>query len=195
MTRLAFAVLVAGLAFAAAPACAQDQPTPLPPSAVPDAPIPVPVPVPETLKPPQRVPDTPPLPPGPDDGRYTFHRVPDGFVRLDSRTGQVSTCGNAGGGWSCQAAADERAALESEIARLQGDNSSLKKELLARGLGLPDGVKADPPVAKAPEAMPDPSAKTPSDAQIDNAMAVIERVWRRMVDMMANMQREMQRKN
>ena len=32
---------------------------------------------------------------------------------------------------------DERSALETEIARLQGENATLKKELLARGLPLP----------------------------------------------------------
>ena len=31
------------------------------------------------------------------------------------------------------------------IGRLQGDNAALKKELLARGLPLPSGVKAEPP--------------------------------------------------
>ena len=79
-------------------------------------------------------------PPGADDGRYTFHRIGDGFVRLDSRTGQVAQCGWAATGWSCKAVPDERAALESEIARLQRDNAALKKSLLSRGLELPGGV-------------------------------------------------------
>ena len=70
----------------------------------------------------------------PDDGRYTFHRVGDGFVRLDSRTGQVSQCGWSAGTWSCKTVPDERTALESEIARLQNENAALKKSLLSRGL-------------------------------------------------------------
>ena len=72
--------------------------------------------------------------PAADDGRYTFHRVDDSFVRLDGRTGQVSVCGREATGWACQAVPDERAALEETIGRLQGDNAALKKELLARGL-------------------------------------------------------------
>src|ERR1700742_4099190 len=79
-------------------------------------------------------------PPDGDDGRYSFHRVEDGYLRLDGRTGQVSVCATRGSGAACQAAADERTALESEIARLQGENAALKKELIARNLPLPGGA-------------------------------------------------------
>src|SRR5215813_8003401 len=58
----------------------------------------------------------------------------DGVLRLDTRTGQVSQCSRSDIGWACKVVPDERSALETEIARLQGENTSLKKELLARGL-------------------------------------------------------------
>src|SRR5476649_1349850 len=106
-------------------------------------------------------------PPSPDDSRYSFHRMGDGFVRLDSRTGQLAQCGWAATGWSCKMVPDERAALESEIGRLQRDNAELKKSLLSRGLELPSGVVAEaPPVP--PANVPDTSAKEPkmpSDAE------------------------------
>ena len=88
-----------------------------------------------------------PAPEG-DDSRYTFHRVEDGYLRLDGRTGQVSMCARRPVGWACQAVPDERAALEAEIARLQGENAALKKELIARNLPLPGAVKPEPPAAK-----------------------------------------------
>src|SRR5438034_10928158 len=48
------------------------------------------------------------------DGRFTFHRADDGFLRLDGRSGQVSLCQRRSAGWECQAVPDERAALEGE---------------------------------------------------------------------------------
>src|SRR5262249_36410369 len=57
-----------------------------------------------------------------DDSRYTFNRIDDGYLRLDGRTGQVSICARHPVGWTCQAVPDERAVLEAEIARLQGEN-------------------------------------------------------------------------
>jgi len=135
------------------------------------------------------------LPPGPDDGRYSFHRVGEGFVRLDSRTGQLAQCGWSTTTWSCKMVPDERTALESEIGRLQHDNAALKKSLLSRGIELPAGVVAEAPVP--PTNVPDPSAKAepkmPSDAELDRAFAFMKKVWRRLVDMMNDMQRDMEK--
>jgi hypothetical protein len=132
--------------------------------------------------------------------RYSFHRVKDDFLRLDSRTGEVTQCGWNATGWSCKAVPDERAALESEIARLQRENATLKRSLLTRGLDLPGGVKPDAPAAKegaptakAPEAAPAP--KSPSAADLDRAIAFVKDVWRRLVEMMVDLQRDIQRKS
>jgi hypothetical protein len=141
-------------------------------------------------------------PPAPDDGRYTFHRQGDGFVRLDSRTGQVSQCGWSANIWSCKLLPDERAALESEIARLQRDNAVLKNALLAGGLQLPGGVAAEaspaPPIP--PNAVPDASPKEPKspppvEAELDRALSFMKTIWRRLIDMMVDLQRDMQRKS
>ena len=58
--------------------------------------------------------------------------VGNDVIRLDTRTGAVSTCSNGGAGWACYAVPDERAALDAEIGRLQADNERLKTELAAR---------------------------------------------------------------
>ena len=67
-----------------------------------------------------------------ENGRYALSPVADGVIRLDTRTGAVSTCNNSGAGWACYAVPDERAALDAEIGRLQSDNEKLKAQLAAR---------------------------------------------------------------
>src|SRR5262249_3316973 len=74
--------------------------------------------------------------PDSENGRYRFNPLAAGVLRLDTRTGHGSQC-RSDVGWDCKVVPDERSALETEIARLQGDNASLKKELLARGLPVP----------------------------------------------------------
>jgi len=81
-------------------------------------------------------------PPDSENGRYSFNQVPEGLLRLDGRTGQVSLCDKRAAGWSCQAVPDERNALEAEINRLQSETAKLKKELIARGIPLPSGTSS-----------------------------------------------------
>ncbi len=145
------------------------------------------------------------LPPGPDDGRYSFHRVGEGFVRLDSRTGQLAQCGWSTTTWACKMVPDERTALESEIGRLQRDNAALKKSLLSQGLDLPSGVMPETSGMAAapvpPADVPDSSSKEskgptpPTEADIDRAFTFVKNVWRRLVDLMVDLQRDMQRKS
>ena len=121
-----------------------------------------------------------------ENGRYSFNRVEDGYLRLDQRNGQVSLCSRRSVGWACNPLPDERSALEDEIGRLQTDNVALKKELLSRGLSLPGAMKPEPPVAKAP----DGGTKQPDLAEIDRAMAMAEKVWKRLVEMISRLQRD-----
>jgi hypothetical protein len=126
-----------------------------------------------------------------EDSRFTFHRADDGYLRLDGRSGQVSICSRRPIGWLCQAVPDERAALEAEIARLQTDNAALKKELLAHNVALPGGIKADPP----PRRVEGRRLRVPNDAELDYMMAFIEKVWRRLVDIIVTAQRDILRKS
>jgi hypothetical protein len=126
--------------------------------------------------------------PGGDERRYQFNPVEGGSLRLDTRSGQVSLCSRRATGWACALVADDRAALDQEIGRLQADNSRLqaengrlKQSLLDRGAPLPDG--ATPPS--------DRGETTPRRDEIDRVMSTIERVWRRLVEMIVNLQKDM----
>ena len=119
--------------------------------------------------------------PDSETGRYSFSPVTDGTLRLDTRTGAVSLCAKQATGWACNAAPDERQALESEIARLQRENGALKKDMLARGLPLPGGFASLPSAEKQREL--NLKVPLPSDAEIDRVMSAFEKMWRRLVDM------------
>ena len=125
--------------------------------------------------------------PDSEGGRYSFNRVEDSYLRLDQQTGQVSLCNRHSVGWACYPVPDERTALEEEITRLQKDNAALKKEMLARGIVLP-GMKQS---QVNPEAKSDPNLKMPSDAEIDRVMGVMEKMWRRLVEMVQRVQKEL----
>ena len=159
------------------------------------------------------------------DKRFTYHHIDEGYLRLDLRTGEVATCRQREAGWTCTLAPDERAVLESEIARLQRENALLKNALLERGLPLPaPGTDApapqaavqppaespaSPPVASAPPPSDPPTAAVPprppapiptepdlgqrDKAEIDRVMDVMERLWRRLVELVATIQRDIQR--
>jgi hypothetical protein len=136
--------------------------------------------------------------PDTENGRYVLSPVADGVIRLDTRTGDVSTCTNTGTGWACYAVPDERAALDAEIGRLQADNEKLKAQLAAREpvvtgkidepLPKSDSLKTpDPKVAEGERKIEIP---LPSDRDMDRVMSFLEQAWRRLVDMANRVQRD-----
>jgi hypothetical protein len=190
MVRMALVLTVGGFAFAAASAWAQE-----PPASSPSTESAPPVEAaPAESKPPENKPvESKPAENSPADAadsRYTFRRVQDGYVRLDNRTGQVSLCSKRTVGWGCQLVPEDRIAFESEIARLQDENAALKKDLLTRGLSLPGGVKSEPPLAQS-----DKTFKLPNDANIEHMKSYIGALWRRLVDMIASLQKDVLKKS
>jgi hypothetical protein len=133
-----------------------------------------------------------------ENGRYALSPVSDGVIRLDTRTGAVSTCGNSGAGWACYAVPDERAALDAEIGRLQAENEKLKTELAAREPTV--GGKIDEPLPKT-DSLKKPEPKVadserkleiplPSDRDMDRVMSFLEQAWRRLVEMANRLQKD-----
>jgi len=139
----------------------------------------------------QAMPDT-------ENGRYALSTTPDGVLRLDTRTGAVSTCGNSGAGWACYAVPDERAALDAEIGRLQSDNEKLKAELASRKPVVTGKIeepmpksdslkKSEPKIAERERKIEIP---LPSDRDMDRMMSFLERAWRRLIDMANRVQKD-----
>jgi hypothetical protein len=143
--------------------------------------------------------------PDAENGRYSMSPVTDGVLRLDTRTGAVSTCSNSGLGWACYTVPDERAALDAEIGRLQADNEKFKTELekLKTELAAREPTvtgKIDEPLPKA-DSLKKPEPKVaegerkieiplPSDRDMDRMMSFLEQAWRRLVEMANRMQKD-----
>ena len=141
-----------------------------------------------------------------EKGRYTMSQVGDGVIRLDTRTGAVSTCNNGGTGWACYAVPDERAAYDAEIGRLLAENEKskaeiekLKTELESRAPTVEDKIdealpksdslkKAEPKAAEVPRKIEIP---LPSDRDMDRVMSFLEQAWRRLVEMANRMQKDL----
>jgi hypothetical protein len=135
--------------------------------------------------------DATPDTPDTNGGRYTLNKVTDGFVRLDTQTGEVALCSQRTVGWACLVAPEDRAAFESEIARLRGENAALKQALLSRGLPLPSG--ATPERSGAHDN--DITIRLPDNADIDRAVAYVGRLWNRFVDAVNRAQKQMLNKS
>ena len=139
---------------------------------------------------------TPPLP-GTASPRFTLQPVEGGVLKLDTRTGALSFCstraGGSAGNWVCEAVPEDRAALEAEIARLQARIAELEKgragvpDIMAPALPPSSGENPAPP-----ESGPAPDSRDPAEAerQLDRAMDMAERVFRRFFDMVNRLRSE-----
>lgn len=124
--------------------------------------------------------------------RYSFHKVANGFLRLDRQTGEVALCGEQPVGWACLTAPEDRAVLENEIARLRKENAALKQDLLSRGLPLPRGTMPESPVGGGGGHL---TLRLPDDVDIDRVVAFVGRVWQRLVEALANAQNQVLHKS
>lgn len=100
--------------------------------------------------------------------RYTLEKSESGFVRLDRQTGAVTLCAEDQGTLTCRMAADERAAYDEDLARLEKRVEALERQLA-------DGTAAR-------------SGELPSDAEIDRSIGIMERFMRAFFNLVQEFQ-------
>ena len=137
--------------------------------------------------------------PDTENGRYALSPTGDGgMLRLDTKTGTVSTCTNSGTGWACYAVPDERAALDAEIGRLQADNEKLRTQLAERDGtvtgksedAMPKSDSLKKPEPKVAEGERKIEIPLPSDRDMDRMMSFLERAWRRLIEIANRIQKD-----
>lgn len=135
--------------------------------------------------------------PDSENGRYSMTPIPEGVLRLDTRTGTMSTCTKNGTGWACYAVPDERAAFDAEIGRLQAEVEKLKGQLAAGSTvsgKVDEALPKSDPLKKAPPKVADGDRKIeiplPSDQDVDRVMSFLEKAWRRLIDMANRVQKD-----
>jgi len=141
--------------------------------------------------------------------RYSFNRVDNGFIRLDSTNGEIAYCSAQATGWICQAVPIDRTpsvggsedsqkgvtflkGLEEKLGRLQDEVASLRKEVAA----LREPPPPRPPAELSPQSGngPDIAIKLPTQEDMIRAREFLEETWRRLVEMFGTVRKDIMRK-
>lgn len=130
--------------------------------------------------------------PDTENGRYALQPSGNGVIRLDTRTGALSTCTDSPSGWACYMAPDERKAMDQEIGRLQSENAKLKAQLAAVNAGKTDEAlpKSDKDAPRTAESERKIEIPLPSDQDVDRVISFLQHAWQRLVDMANRMQKD-----
>ena len=103
--------------------------------------------------------------------RFTMEKTENGFVRMDTLTGEMSICTEKAGQLVCRLSADERRAFEDSLSDLSARVAELERRLDAiapfdSGDGIPD------------------------EAELDRALGVMEKMMRRFFGMVEELKKE-----
>jgi len=145
----------------------------------------------------------------PTSGRFSFNPVEGGLLRLDNESGEVAYCSSRAAGWVCEVVPIDRSAAETETLGVQKQVALLEK-MDAAIAHLTDEVAAlkreiadvsDPPPPQPPADLTPPSdkdsdtsVKLPTQQDIVRAKDYLENAWRRLVEMIVNLQKDIMRK-
>ncbi|MCO5160444.1 MAG: hypothetical protein M9939_04870 [Mesorhizobium sp.] len=103
--------------------------------------------------------------------RYTLEKTPQGYVRMDTRSGEMSLCSERAGQLVCRLAADERSAWQDELDRLARRLDEVEKRL---------AVLENSP----------PQDALPTDEQFEQSLSFMEKFFRRFIDIVKDLEEE-----
>jgi len=106
--------------------------------------------------------------------RYRLEKSANGYVRMDTQTGAMSLCEERSGQLVCKMAADERAAFQDEIDRLQGSVKTLDERVAKLENSLSARLES----------------KLPSEEDFNKTMGYMERFFRTFKDIVKDMDKE-----
>ncbi|RWA77312.1 hypothetical protein EN836_02205 [Mesorhizobium sp. M1C.F.Ca.ET.193.01.1.1] len=106
--------------------------------------------------------------------RYRLEKSANGYVRMDTQTGAMSICEERSGQLVCKMAADERAAFQDEIDRLQGSVKALDERVAKLENSLSARLES----------------QLPSEEDFNKTMSYMERFFRSFMDIVKDMDKE-----
>lgn len=106
-----------------------------------------------------------------DEGRYQMEKSETGFIRMDTRTGEMSICEERSGQLVCRLAADERTAFQVEIEQLEEAVTALDARV---------GKLENSLAAKFENSLP-------TEEQFEKTMSYMERFFRGFIGIVKEM--------
>ncbi|MEQ8481876.1 MAG: hypothetical protein RIC18_14555 [Hoeflea sp.] len=103
--------------------------------------------------------------------RFILEKTENGFVRMDTGTGEMSICSLEAGKMVCRLTADERRAYEEALSELSDRVAALEQRLQG-GAPNEDGTGI------------------PDDEELDRAVGAMEKMMRRFFGMVEDLRRE-----
>ncbi len=99
-----------------------------------------------------------------DMTRFSLEKTADGYVRMDKTTGEMSICKEQGDQLVCRVAADDRQAIDDEMARLEKRLTAVEEKL---GNLEKSGLTSDQGM--------------PTDEEFEKTMGYMEKFFRRFM--------------
>ena len=106
--------------------------------------------------------------------RYRLEKSANGYVRMDTQTGAMSICEERTGQLVCKMAADERAAFQDEVDRLQSSMKAMDERVTKLENSLSARLES----------------KLPSEEDFDKTMSYMERFLRGFMGIVKDMEKD-----